>query len=780
MPLRVPNLSDQTYQGFLNEALARIPVHNPEWTNFNDSDPGVTLVQLFAFLADNFLYRSNRVPEVNRRKFLSLLGIPLQAATPARAIVTFSNERGPLETLTLPTSLEVRAGQVPFRTTSALDVLPIEWRMYYKQPVSPPPPGLIELYRQLYLSFGRGGTPPEFTLFRTVPLNPPAASARLGGVSLGQDTVDGALWIALLKRAADRDRTPDEVRDAIEGRTLNLGLVPRLADAKPVLSPIRSSASQGARPAPLRYEVPAGGSLLESDNREPRYRQLEPHTTDDPLTGPAIVQLSLPSASMLRLWDNIEPLEPGVGNLPPPLDDTNLNDRLVTWIRVRLDAGTATEAGRSDFGLVWAGLNAVNVGQRAHVAAEALPPGTGEPDQVAVLSHAPVVARSVRLTVTTGASSEPWDEIDDLLAAGPEIPVVDPRLPPGAAPSAPPAPDKVFVVDLESGELKFGDGLRGRRPPFNAILQADYDYSVGRAGNVGPGAINTGPALPAGFRVTNPLRSWGGTDSESPAEGEKQISRYLQHRERLVTLEDWLTITRRTPGVEIGRVEIVPAYNPDLAPNEPGDAPGAVTVMVIPRSDSLQPDAPRPDRLFLDAICRYLDQRRLVTTEVFLRGPDYQDIWVSIGIRVDPGFSVAGTCESVKSAIRTVLSPLPPADQAALTALTLEPTPPEGWPLTTPVVRLHLQAIASRVKGVFLVNDVLLAHDSSASTLTSTDQVDMIGLQLPRIAGISVVAGDPLGLDDLRAQTSGRGVTSPPITQVTVPLPVPVIPQECQ
>src|SRR5215472_5817050 len=132
MPLRVPNLSDQTYQGFLDEALARIPVHNPEWTNFNDSDPGVTLVQLFAFLADNFLYRSNRVPEVNRRKFLTLLGLSLQAATPAQGIVTLNNDRGPFETLTLPANLEVRAGQVPFRTAAGLDVLPVDWRVYYK------------------------------------------------------------------------------------------------------------------------------------------------------------------------------------------------------------------------------------------------------------------------------------------------------------------------------------------------------------------------------------------------------------------------------------------------------------------------------------------------------------------------------------------------------------------------------------------------------------------------------------------------------------------------
>src|SRR5438105_14086142 len=187
MPLQIPTLDDRRYQDLVDEALARIPVHNPEWTNFNDSDPGVTLVQLFACPADSFLYRSNRVPEVNRRKFLTLLGIPLQPATPARGIATFSNERGPLQTLTLPANLEVRAGQVPFRTVSALDVLPVEWRIYYKQPVETPPPGLIELYEQLYLSFGRGGTPPTFSLFQTVPLNPPTTSAGVGGINLVRD-----------------------------------------------------------------------------------------------------------------------------------------------------------------------------------------------------------------------------------------------------------------------------------------------------------------------------------------------------------------------------------------------------------------------------------------------------------------------------------------------------------------------------------------------------------------------------------------------------------------
>ena len=80
MPLNVPSLDRRDYADILRDALARIPVHNPEWTNFNDSDPGVTLIQLFAFMTESILYRANQIPERNRLKFLKLLGIPLQPA----------------------------------------------------------------------------------------------------------------------------------------------------------------------------------------------------------------------------------------------------------------------------------------------------------------------------------------------------------------------------------------------------------------------------------------------------------------------------------------------------------------------------------------------------------------------------------------------------------------------------------------------------------------------------------------------------------------------------
>src|SRR5207302_5390410 len=102
MPLQLPVLDDRTFEQLLEEAKRRIPVHTPEWTNFGmESDPGLTIVQLFAFLTDNLLYRANRIPERNQLKFLQLLGVSLRPAAPADGLITISNERGPVEALPL-------------------------------------------------------------------------------------------------------------------------------------------------------------------------------------------------------------------------------------------------------------------------------------------------------------------------------------------------------------------------------------------------------------------------------------------------------------------------------------------------------------------------------------------------------------------------------------------------------------------------------------------------------------------------------------------------------
>ena len=67
------NLDDRTFEDLVAECILRIPRYCPEWTDFNPSDPGITLVELFAWLTDQMLMRFNKVPRRNYITFLELL-----------------------------------------------------------------------------------------------------------------------------------------------------------------------------------------------------------------------------------------------------------------------------------------------------------------------------------------------------------------------------------------------------------------------------------------------------------------------------------------------------------------------------------------------------------------------------------------------------------------------------------------------------------------------------------------------------------------------------------
>ena len=95
MPLNnaIPQIDDRRYDSLLAEVRTRIARYTPEWTpvwtDVNDSDPGITMVQVFAWLAEILTYRMSKVPELNYVKFLQLLGIELNPAEPAQAEITF-------------------------------------------------------------------------------------------------------------------------------------------------------------------------------------------------------------------------------------------------------------------------------------------------------------------------------------------------------------------------------------------------------------------------------------------------------------------------------------------------------------------------------------------------------------------------------------------------------------------------------------------------------------------------------------------------------------------
>jgi hypothetical protein len=76
MPIQLPNLDDRTYADLVEEAQGLIPTYAPEWTNHNPSDPGITLIELFAYLTEMLLYRLNRVTDATMLAFIKLLNGP--------------------------------------------------------------------------------------------------------------------------------------------------------------------------------------------------------------------------------------------------------------------------------------------------------------------------------------------------------------------------------------------------------------------------------------------------------------------------------------------------------------------------------------------------------------------------------------------------------------------------------------------------------------------------------------------------------------------------------
>lgn len=91
MSIPVPNLDDRDFSDLVAEALARIRQVDPEWTDLSVHDPGVVLVEAFAYLTDVLLYRLNRVPDRLYATFLNLIGTTV--GPPGAATVTLEFTR---------------------------------------------------------------------------------------------------------------------------------------------------------------------------------------------------------------------------------------------------------------------------------------------------------------------------------------------------------------------------------------------------------------------------------------------------------------------------------------------------------------------------------------------------------------------------------------------------------------------------------------------------------------------------------------------------------------
>ncbi|HYP23481.1 MAG TPA: type VI secretion system baseplate subunit TssF, partial [Actinomycetota bacterium] len=107
MTLPAPSLDDRRFQDLVDEAKRMVQQRCPEWTDHNVSDPGVTLIETFAFMVDQLLYRLNRVPDRLYVKLLDLVGVRRFPPTAATVDVTFRLSAPQPEPVVVPAGTEV-------------------------------------------------------------------------------------------------------------------------------------------------------------------------------------------------------------------------------------------------------------------------------------------------------------------------------------------------------------------------------------------------------------------------------------------------------------------------------------------------------------------------------------------------------------------------------------------------------------------------------------------------------------------------------------------------
>ncbi|MFG6413316.1 putative baseplate assembly protein [Roseateles sp. DC23W] len=757
MPIRPPALDDRSFDDLVAELLSRIPAHTPEWTHPRPGDPGRTLIDLFAWLGDTILYRANLIPERQRLAYLRLLGMPLKPATAARGLVSLK-----VKADRTAVAVQVRPGSsidkpVPFSTLNFCTAYPLDGRAFIRRKLGAQEqddfnallPDLQAVYRTTE------GTPLGYV---TTEVFAPGQNLATG-VDLIEATVDGSLWIALLAPSAKlrADARQTLAADAEDGaRAINVGLALALDVPDGGAGGEGGEGITARSPIPLVWEMTTG-----SDATTPQVPDavaldaLEDSTRG--LTRSGIVRLALPGIERIGAPSNDprENLHAGVGDAPPRLESDEDASKLVTWLRLRVQPGFALSSLR----LAWAGVNAVHIEQRQALPGRAVGVSDGGSDQqfeLGISTLGTADPATLQLLVHDPVSgSRVWSPIDDLGRAGPL--------------------DNAFQLDPEAGTVRLGDGVHGRVPSTGSrIVVTGLRVGGGAAGNLPAGTLAKLDSLinrqggkdkpsPA-IDIHQPLALQHGSDAETLDAAERRIPAYFQHRDRAVTAEDYRVLAREAPGVQVGRVEVLPRFKPH---ERNASVPGAVSVMVLPQRLGTGHAAPMPraDRPLLEAVHGFLNERRPLGTELYIIGCEYREIGISVAVQVRDGFAREDVLADVRLALRRYLWPLPLGLGGADGPWPATATNDGGYPLGRKLGDRELEVVVARVAGVAGVSPVRLFEKQDgvfvelpgAGKLVTTLMLDP--WQLPELTALAVVEGvnAPVSVDAPFPGEAGNG-----------------------
>ena len=606
MTLEKPKLDDRQFQDLVDEAKKRIPHYCKEWTDHNVSDPGVTLIELFAWMTDILLYRINQVPDLHYIKFMEMLGITLRGPVPARVPVSFW--------LSAPLALST-AGSSTTGTQSTPMMIPAGTEVASTQ---------TETERPIVFT-----TDVDFTVH--LPVLSMISSRVLG---------DGGQRLF-------KEQNLRRLEAGFEGFDVFAAL-PNVDDA--LYFGFENDLSQHI----LGFEMdldPAGGAGIDPSL---------PPTIWEASTGKAEVrwetcEVDVDTTKGMNATGRVRIHLPTMGKYETA-------GKSLYWVRVRVKEITGEEQkqGMRPYRVsprlrrvslaTWGGTVPATHAQK--ITREHLGSSDGTPGQSYTLKNFPVLERQAGETLVVqveGKTPLAWKEVTDFASSD--------------------ASEPHYTLDSVTGELRLGPAVRqqdgtiklyGAVPPRGSNLIFErYRYGGGQEGNVQKGILNTlKTAIPYIARVTNRQPAWGGLDAESLESAMMRAPALLRAGGRAVTEADFEFLARQALPALIGRVKCL-----QPRPSDAGRVvPGQVYVLVIPRvrdpQGFLTPEALTLREEDVAALTTYLDERRLLTTRLDIRPPAYQWVACKVKLRAAPGVERSQVDAEVLMRLYHYLNPL--------------------------------------------------------------------------------------------------------------------------
>lgn len=585
MGLPIPNLDEKTFDEIVQEARALIARFAPEWTDHNVHDPGITFIELFAWLAEMQIYQLNRVTDKNYEKFLKLVGLQRFPAQSASVNVTFKIVPGE-KTIESGTQFitEVGGEKIVFETGEDFTLIPVTLK------------SVITTYDSQVIDSTQANEKED------IYFAPFGEEATLG---------------ATLELGFDKPLPEDDIHISFilfEKGLLSSG---SHGEEEPQVSPS----------ANIVWEYLGGGVWNAITIKEDATWAL--------------------TRSGRIVFDGQTSMD--------KKDD-------LYWIRCRLEGGRYEIIPQVNRIL----LNTIPVAQMETIKYEDLGTGRGVPEYKVKLKKPPVMRMSQQIQVESeGGGWEDWEQVDDFELSGPS--------------------DLNYTFEPEGGEITFGNGLNGRIPNASQKIRVSYKTTLGHKGNV-PKAqkwwINkTGFE---GIIGENLKQATGGEEAESIEHAKGRAKKDFRTRYRAITSEDYELLAISTPGLRVARARAIPGYNPDYPCIR---IPGAVTVVVVPyvREGTV---TPIPGEGFIQTVFRHLDRHRLVTTDLYVIGPEYVKISVKCKVRLMKRSSPIEVEKRVRKSLEDFLNPLKGGPDG------------NGWPFGRSVFPSEIYEVIDEVQGV--------------------------------------------------------------------------------